>query len=1011
MHLFSYYNEVGFYRNMSREALKQQDGINRLVESFLLPKFINKIDESINFISSYKSILNSYYKKLIYSKGNQRELLENLISFHSDSLSLLSKKFEVIISKKFDQEFTEFVENASEFFASLNKKIIRVQEKERFIIQPADRGFLLFRKRIKIIFFNIAQLPRSVRNQVRKLFKKPLEPLIYWKHTVPYRNLLNICLIDSCRLSLIPVMEEINQRISNAFFELRKLEEEYLILFEKENDIVVSKEKAEEISKSLIVLKNSVTAKIRDTSEDLYFKIEDAYYKVGTIELSLSKFSEKKGSKKKEQLNDEYKSLSEGWGTSFFALFDDWRLDKELYLLRGRLKKDYMWIKERSREKVDNNIKPKIVEISDFLKEIKYKFEDFSGGSSELKTILFRERDRIYNKLSLNVIPRSIENILNQDIPGLINELEMSVNAKVEDLSEKRAIAKTGSYLAKLKESDIDYISPFEIITFSTLPSFTKNSTQIKSRIMLNLEEIQKGILDIDQIADFNLDSALSMFKSDRSTFEDPVDIAIEGIDRAIAKKDLIEEKLKDIEKDIDDSLFSSVESINEDLVKLTRNENILDIKLKITKDKAVYRTQLIKKNIFDFVKNFFPQVYQLLKKGFTDTKGLYRNVKTRLGFVSKPVSISTEIADFLAETEIAISKLPFVYQRLFRIEPLEDERFFEGREKELSHLKEAYKNWKLKRYAPVIIYGEKGSGITTLLNFYFKNLEANYNIIRTRVETNIYTEKDFIDFLKNIFKKSNFNNVDDVTKYLNELVTKRIVVIENLQNLFLKKVNGFVCLRMLFELISKTNQNVLWIISSSQYAWEYLTKVMNVTDYFGYHVKLEKLSDKQMIDIILKRHRISGYNIYFEPDAVVKKKYKKLSDVEIQEHLKKEYFSELNEFAKSNISLALLYWMRSTEGVTANTIKLSSVAEIDFSFFKAMNPEKFFILYLLLLHDGLTEEDVVEIYNRPLKEVRLNLLVLLDDGIIIRRGSLYIINPLLYRQIVYLLQSKNIIH
>lgn len=998
---------------MSGEALKQQNVINRLVESFLLPILINKIDESIDFINSYKSILNSNYKKIIHSKGNQRELLENLISFHTDCLSLLSKKFEGIISKKFDKEFTEFVENANEFFVSLDKKIIRVQEKERFIIQPADKGFLLFRKRIKIIFFNIAQLPRSVRNQIRKLFQKPAEPLTYWKHTVPYRNLLNICLINSYCLSLIPVMEDIYQTISNAFFELRKLEEEFLNHFEKENGIVVSEEKIEGITSSLIDLKNSVSVKIKDTLENLYLKIEDAYYKVGTIELSLSEFSEKNVDKKKERLNNEYKNLSKGWGTSFFALFDDWRLDKELYLLRGRLKKNYLWIKERSHEKIDNNIKPKNVELSDFLKEIKYKFEDFSAGSSELKIMLYRERDRIHNKLSLNVIPRSVENILSQDIPGLINELEMSINAKVEDLSEKRAIAKTSSYLTKLKESDIDYISPHEIITFSTLPSFVKKSTQVKSMIMQNLEEIQKGILDIDQIADFNLDSALSMFNSDSSSYEDPVDIAIEGIDRAIAKTDSIEKKLNDIKRAIDDSLFRAVESINEDLVKLTRNENILEIKLKITKDKAIYKTQLIKKEIFDFVKNFFPQIYQLLKKGFTDTKGLYKNVKNSLGFASKPVSISTEISDFLAATETAISKLPFVYQRLFRIEPLEDERFFEGREKELSSLYAAYENWKLKRYASVIIYGEKGSGITTLLNFYFKNLEIKYNITRTRIDTNIYNEKDFMDFLKNIFKMSVFNNVDDVSKYLNDLAMKQIVVVENLQKLFLKKVNGFLCLKMLFELISKTNQNVLWIISSSQYAWEYLTKAINVTDYFGYHVKLEKLSDKQMIDIIIKRHRISGYNIYFEPaeNAVVKKKYKKLSNVEMQEHLKKEYFSKLNEFAKSNISLALLYWMRSTKEVTANTIKLSSVAEIDFSFLKAMNTEKLFILYLLLLHDGLTEEDVVEIYNRPLKGVRLNLLVLLDDGIIIRRGSLYFINPLLYRQIVYLLQSKNIIH
>lgn len=947
----------------------------------------------------------------MYSRGNEKELLENLISFHNDSLDLISKKFRSIVNKKFEEEFEDLVQNANKYFSHLDKKIIRFQEKERFVIQPNDRGLLHFQKRLKIIFFNITQLSRNISNRIRKLFKKPPWPKQYWKHTVPFRNITTIYLKDGYCLSLIPLIDNINLSVGKAFFELRKIDEEFIKFFEKEKETLVSIEGVEEILKSLNDLKSEIPVKLKETLQNIYTQFDDAYYKVGTIELSSGKFLDRKIDKKQEQLNNEYKVLSKGWGTSFFALFDDWRLDKELYLLKVKLKDNYLWVNERGQEKIEINIKPQISEISNFLKEIKYKFENFYEGSSELKAMLYRERNRIYNKLSLNVIPHSVENILSQDIPGLINELEMSVNSKVEGLSEKRAIAKTSSYLAKLKESDINYISPSEIITFSTLQFFTKNSTRIKSNIMQDLEEIQKNISDIDKIADFNLDSALSMFKSDRTTFEDPIDIAIQGIDRAIVKTDSIERKLNNIKEAIDKSLFNAIESINEDLVKLTRNENIIDIKLKIAKDKAVYRSQLIKKKIFDFIKNFFPKIYILIKKGFTDTSSLYKSVKTSIGLGTKPVSISTEISDFLAETETAFSKLPFVYQRLFRIEPLEDERFFEGREKEIAGLNTAYENWKLKRYSPVIIYGEKGSGTTSLLNFYFRNLETNYSVTRTRIDTNIYKEKDFVNFLRNIFRNSTFKDVDDVIQYLNDLVTKQVVVIENLQNLFLKKVNGFLCLKMLFELISKTNQNVFWIISSSLYAWEYLSKVMQVADYFSYLVRLEKLNDKQMIDIILKRHRISGYNIYFEPGTIIKKKYKKLSDAEMQEHLKKEYFSELNEFAKSNISLALLYWMRSTKEVTENTIKLSSVVEIDFSFLKAMKSEKLFILHLLLLHDGLSEEDILEIYNKSLEEIRLNLLVLLDDGIIIKRGDLYLINPLLYRQIVYLLQSKNIIH
>ena len=186
----------------------------------------------------------------------------------------------------------------------------------------------------------------------------------------------------------------------------------------------------------------------------------------------------------------------------------------------------------------------------------------------------------------------------------------------------------------------------------------------------------------------------------------------------------------------------------------------------------------------------------------------------------------------------------------------------------------------------------------------------------------------------------------------------------------------------------------------------------MDISDYFGYKVQLEQLDNKLMIDIILKRHRISGYNIYFEPEnpELIKRKYKKLTEKEIQNILIEEFFSELNKFAKSNISLALLYWMRSTKKVTSSLITLSSLHELT-TFPGVINQEKIFVLYLLLLHDGLSEEEVALIYDKHPNEIRLILLTLFDDGIIVKRENLFIINPLLYRQIIFLLQSKNIIH
>ncbi|MBT8386142.1 MAG: hypothetical protein KJO12_01920, partial [Ignavibacteria bacterium] len=170
---------------------------------------------------------------------------------------------------------------------------------------------------------------------------------------------------------------------------------------------------------------------------------------------------------------------------------------------------------------------------------------------------------------------------------------------------------------------------------------------------------------------------------------------------------------------------------------------------------------------------------------------------------------------------------------------------------------------------------------------------------------------------------------------------------------------------------------------------------------------------DKQIIDIVLKRHRVSGYDIYFEaPDNLrSNKKFQKISESEKQIQLEKTYFSLLNKFADSNISLALLFWVRSASAISGDKITIGHLPKIDFSFLSALSNEKIYMLNLLVIHDGLTEEDVSSINGISAEINRRLLSSLEDDGILVRRNNLFLINPLLYRPIIQVLKSKNIIH
>ena len=1000
---------------MGQDFSEIKESANNFVLSFFIPVLTNKIDESLDFIKTYR-------KELSRINDDSVDSIEEINEYNKRTSHLIEKKYPDSKSVNFNEEFSQFTEAVDKYLKSFDEIVKEVQTDERFNISGEDKVYIKNSKRIKKLGLNISRLPGKAANIPRKLFKKEIKPLRNWHRLVPFKNLLTIYLRNKLSRSLFEIVEDTELKISSAYSRIWELDENINKILTKkpgrpdENDqsqIISYKEETENIKKDLTELKSSLTDKTGVKTAEVLKELENVYQKAGTIEVPKRRFNSRRIKKSGESLNNDYKEINKGWVNSFFTLFEDWRLNKELYILCGNSLEIYSDIQKESEERITGKIIPELKNISVILESIKREINEFYGSSSELLSLLYKKRDKIYSQLSNKTIPAISETILQQNIPELAGDIGINIEQMVQNLSSQRAIIKQNNYNRKVKTSEIDYISPKEIISFTGLTKFSKSVQYIKSSILREIQKLQSSILDIDQISDFNLDTAISMFKSNERTGEDPLDIAVEGINRAIGKANEVEKILLSINNEIKETIGSRVKDFNDDLINLTKTENIIEIKIRIARDKALQRTAKLKEESITWFKNVIPVVISSYKKGNKRYSEFYRNVRKQLGLSLKTTVISSEISDFLADTQSAVSKLPVVYRRLFEIEALKDKRFFEGREAELAKLNAAYEHWNRGGYAPVAVVGENGSGATTLLNFFDKGLEKKYNIIRTEVSYAVYKQEELINFLAGLFKIDSAVNINQIMDYKNNLPFKQIVVIENIQHLFLRKVNGFVCLKALFELISKTQKNIFWIISASLYSWEYLNKALNIADYFGYVIRLKSMEDEKMIKVILKRHKISGYNLYFKPagEDETNKSYKKISEDKKQDYLSKQYFSDLNKFAKSNISLALLFWLRSTKEVSGDTITIGSLRDMDFSFLSSLETSKIFTLHSLLIHDGLTIESFSIINNLPEAQSRLMLLVLLDDGVIIQKQGLYKINPLLYRQAVNLMQTKNIIH
>ena len=105
------------------------------------------------------------------------------------------------------------------------------------------------------------------------------------------------------------------------------------------------------------------------------------------------------------------------------------------------------------------------------------------------------------------------------------------------------------------------------------------------------------------------------------------------------------------------------------------------------------------------------------------------------------------------------------------------------------------------------------------------------------------------------------------------------------------------------------------------------------------------------------------------------------------------------------------MYWLRSTSKVEDDVIYIRQINEMDSSFVKAISQHKLIILRNILIHNGVTIESHSKIFGQEVEMGKLYLDQMRDDGLLIKNQDFYLVNPLIYSQIVNELYIQNLLH
>ena len=524
------------------------------------------------------------------------------------------------------------------------------------------------------------------------------------------------------------------------------------------------------------------------------------------------------------------------------------------------------------------------------------------------------------------------------------------------------------------------------------------------------------------QVVDVNIQAATESGQAEdanekRDKEQMPLSISLEGLERAIST---LEKGIKEIREKhnvykelVETRLPTALDTLAGTMLRRDFDKFELQDKALYVKEQALDWKQKASSK-WAVISDKIELGWRLSLRKF---KQFSHTIAPYLGMKGEEVISTREkrnLAEYLAKPGTP-SDLPFVYKRLFDRDFSIDERFYVSPSNSFSLIKGAFEQWNRGFNTNVAIVGEKGSGKTTLIRFAEKQCLGDEKPVEVNFSKTFIEETEL---LKKLCEALGFKPVETKEEFLEKVLRKKkrsVIVVENLQNTFIRNINGYKALETFWVIMSSTMDKLFWIVSCSRYSWDFFKKISEADQYFSHVVVTDQLDENEIREAILTRHKSSGYELYFEPDDSLKnsRAFKKLlgDEKKSQELIRNQYFTKLSKICEGNTSIAMIFWLQSIKEVDSQRFIFQPLEVTDIDKLEVPSKEVLFTLAALVQHDMLDKEQVAHALHQGVSESSLMLARLKTKGIIYEGSTGYNLNHLVYRQVVRMLKQRNIIH
>lgn len=912
------------------------------------------------------------------------------------------------------------------------KQIVIEQNEQRFVEGMEDSFWIQQGKRMKRLARLSQEMQLKFLNSVRRYQEKEEINFTKWTQQVPIQGIWEETVFEQ----LTNFLEEISfeyvhliQRF-NTFFHryLPQIHGFNKLSNDQQTDVVSQLRKESKVLKEELKAKQQQFGELFNTVKvDFENKLFQRYQLGGTIELTEKKIisNEKRhqyDSTVSKKLVDRQKKWKEQWKAelNFITQF------RELHTLNAEIEKNIDTINKELSELFSSI-------VTEGLSQVTFLFDKIAEKNSR-KSIIHKKGNafRTHLEIQLTEIKELFEGLKNRVKQELTETVQERIQQYEVDLEE--AILKLSERTRVITDNSTDTSKPhsnFHIQDWQPLIKRIISATHQAKLANLNIffHEISDETTDIlrtvSEVMDTNVYSAIHKAEEisneglenpeEKQSFEAALDIIESAILRSKSQiasfKSQKEEQFNDVLIEFEQSYTKTYS----DLIDLWKSYQLSE--LENQRRSIQVRTKAI--NWKTRVEIYWAKTEDISIQLVSISGTFISKWVNRINEFLNPTTAKQtkknqiQLGEFLIELEAIIKRLPYVYRKLFDYEGKADLNYQYVRVDAVQNFKSALNQWEKGFHHTVAIIGEQGSGRSFFMNKLSEELNNELTITRIQPQKPVTNTEELWQLLSNQFK-TEIHQADDLISVLHAN-PKPCVIVDSLEKFFLRNVHGFSALEELILLINETSEHIFWVVSSARYTWNYLDKVFELHKHFSVEIEMDHLSKDQIKEILTKRHKLSGFQIRFEPDEELRKSrtYKKLqgNEIERQSYLENVFFETISEVAKGNIRIAMIHWLRSIHEVKELEIVLIVQSDLMIELPSVLSDSDFFSLTAIIIHGSLTAENHAEIFNESIKASRLHLSRLIMLNLLDKKGDTYSINVFAFRSIVSQMKRKNILH